>query len=108
METVRTLGLILWPFVVVEANSGAIPNALQKSAPTNPTSHLQPSAHIQTPEEDPGLLPGISHGEGPPTPTDPKLRRGDLLLGMNAAGTVMRQCVHLSDTAPAVVIPWNV
>ena len=59
------------------------------------------------PEEAPGILPGMSHGEIPPpttTPTDPE-KGGALLLGTNAAEDAIVQLQILSDTAPVVVIP---
>ena len=47
VKAIRTLGLILWPLVVVEADPGAPPNALEKLADPSReeiTSHHQPGA----------------------------------------------------------------
>ena len=71
-----------------------------------------PSAKEPTPmapEDAPGILPGMSHGEILPpatTPTDQDQEKegGALLLGRNAAGGAIGQLKILSDTAPAVVI----
>ena len=70
-------------------------------------------AYAPTPtatEEVPRMLPGKSQEETPPptrTHTDPVKGGGTLLLGMNAARTVIGQYVSLSDTAQVVVIPMT-
>ena len=69
VQTVRTLGLILWLLVVMEADSGGPLNAFKTRAKRRMTSH-QPSARDKspvTPEEGPGVptTPGVSHVNSP-------------------------------------------
>ena len=68
-DSLGTLGLILWPLMVVEADPGALPNAFETRAKRRMTSH-QPSARDKspvTPEEGPGVptTPGVSHVNSP-------------------------------------------
>ena len=81
-----------WPLVVVEADSGAIPNALEMPSANEPTP--------MAPEEYPGIITGMGHRENhPPVTTpkdqDPEKGGGALPPGMNIAGCVIGQLENL-------------
>ena len=60
-------------------------------------------------EEAPGMIPGTSQKEDPPTPTeiDPEIGEGALLLGMIAAGGATVLFVIQSGFVPVVAIPMT-
>ena len=61
------------------------------------------------PEEAPGIVPGTSQKEDPPTPIQigPETGEGDLLLRKIAAGGATVLFVIQSGFAPVVVIPMT-
>ena len=61
------------------------------------------------PEEAPGIVPGTSQKEDPPTPIQigPDIGEGALLLGTIAAGGATVLFVIQSGIAPVVVIPMT-
>ena len=61
------------------------------------------------PEEAPGIVPGTSQKEDPPTPTQtgPEIGEDALLLGTISAGGATILFVIQSGIAPVVVIPMT-
>ena len=61
------------------------------------------------PEEAPGIIPGTSQKEDPPTPIQigPEIGMGALLLGKIAAGGPIPLFVTQSGFAPVLVIPMT-
>ena len=61
------------------------------------------------PEEAPGIVPGTSQKEDPPThiQTGPEIGEGALLLGMIVAGGATVLFVIQSGFVPVVVIPMT-